>query len=420
MNFGGNNLSIWSIADQIICFLYIMLFFWGATIKFGRKNEFNEDFLDINVMKSLRGFAAIGIILHHISQEVLLQEHGILSSFLKTGAYFVAIFFFCSGYGLIKSLDTKDNYLKGFIKNRVLKSLVLPFYVNAFIYGILILLVGYPMELERILFGLTGLTLINKYAWFPIVLAIYYIVFYICFRFIKSRPTCFVIIFVFMMSLGICTFLNVRFAWWTNLVNRLMNNTNQNEAPWWMQDNVFWFSGEWWVTSTPAFLAGLVFANYEKYIVSFFKKKYALKFYILLIITMVLYELSDLCQIALSSRTESSVNSSGLEYSILRFICQIPIFTIVGFTIIIFMMKYHIKNPVLDFYGKYSFHTYLMNLAAITVSRVVEKPVFFDLGKGNYLLFGVSVLALTTLLGIEEQKLTSFIQNKLFKKQNNI
>lgn len=111
--------------DQIVLYACVILFIWGGTNKFGRKLEFNDDFTSLDAMKSLRGFAAIGVLLHHISQEELFQNMKVLSPFVNAGAYFVAIFFFCSGYGLIKSLDTKKDYLKGFIRNRIVKAIVL-------------------------------------------------------------------------------------------------------------------------------------------------------------------------------------------------------------------------------------------------------------------------------------------------------
>ena len=114
-------LTIWSIIDKVVAYLFIVLLFWGGKNKFGKKDEFNDDFLSLEVMKSLRGFAALGVILHHISQEYFFQEEGVLSVFVNAGAFFVSIFFFCSGYGLLKSLDTKKDYLKGFIRKRIVR-----------------------------------------------------------------------------------------------------------------------------------------------------------------------------------------------------------------------------------------------------------------------------------------------------------
>ena len=195
----------WFIADKIVAYLFIVLFIWGASNKFGKRDEFNEDFTSLAAMKSLQGFAALGVILHHISQEYFFQEEGVLSLFVNAGAYFVALFFFCSGYGLLKSYDTKKDYLKGFIGKRVVKALVIPFYVNVILYGIMMFLVKWPVEPLQWVTNFLGITMMNRFAWFPIILVLLYLVFYLCFRFIKNRPACFIVIGLFIISLGIIT-----------------------------------------------------------------------------------------------------------------------------------------------------------------------------------------------------------------------
>ena len=52
--------------------LCLVLLVWGGKFAgFGRR--FHEDSTSLPVMKSLRGFAALGVILHHISQEAAFQ-----------------------------------------------------------------------------------------------------------------------------------------------------------------------------------------------------------------------------------------------------------------------------------------------------------------------------------------------------------
>ncbi|MBR3279802.1 MAG: acyltransferase family protein [Lachnospiraceae bacterium] len=407
---------ICSILDKIVCYLFIMLLFWGATNKFGKKDEFNDDFTSLEVMKSLRGLAAIGVMLHHISQEQFLQQEGVLSGFVNAGVYFVAIFFFCSGYGLIKSLDSKKDYLKGFIRKRIVRAIVVPFYVNVLIYGLLMFIVRMPINKTQWITNLLGLTMMNRYAWFPIVLALLYLVFFLCFRFIKKRPVCFVVIFVFMIAMGLLFCFEGHYAWWYGPKNWWMDEQYwENGIFWWQNEQVLWFNGEWWVNSAPAFLTGLIFANYEKQITAFFKKSYALKFNILLAITGVLFILSEVGQAVFGYWTEWEGKGPEIGDKIATYFMQIPLLTVFAFTVVIFMMKFHVKNPVLSFFGKYSLHTYLMNLAAITVMRFVEVPVFFDFGKGNYLIYGIAVLAISTYAGVKEQQLTEFVQRLLFR-----
>ena len=416
-----NGTFICSILDKIVCYLFIVLFIWGGSNKFGKKDEFNEDFTSLEVMKSLRGIAAIGVMLHHISQEYMLQEAGVLSAFVNAGAYFVAIFFFCSGYGLIKSLDTKKDYLKGFIRKRIVKAIVIPFYVNVLVYGILMFIVKIPLNKTQWVTNLLGITMMNRYAWFPIVLAILYLVFFICFRFIKNRPACFVIIFIFMVALGMLFCVEGHYAWWYGPKNWWMDEKFwENGMQWWQNEQIFWFNGEWWVNSAPAFLTGLIFANYENKIVAFFKKKYSLKFHVLLVITALLYGLSSFGQSKFGYWTEWNGNGPAIGDKVVTYFMQIPLLAVVPFTIFMLMMKYHVKNPVLAFFGKYSLHTYLMNLAAITLMRFVEVPVFFDFGNGNLLIYGLSVLAISTYAGVKEQQLTEFVQRLLFREKKKV
>lgn len=412
-----NGLTVTKVLDQIICYLFLILFIWGANIKFGKKDQFNDDHASLDAMKSLRGFAAIGVILHHISQEDIFQQKAVFSAFVNAGAYFVAIFFFCSGFGLIKSLNSKENYLKGFIKNRIVKAIVLPFYVNVIVYGILMAVTGYELPKERWIFNFLGLTMMNTYAWFPIVLALLYLVFFLCFRFIKKRPVCFAVIFLFIIGLGGLFSWNGHFAPWHGPENWWLNPF-YNQREWWQYDMTLWFSGEWWVNSAPAFLAGLVFANYEKQITGFFKKAYVLKFHVLLIITMIFYKLSAFGQMKFGYWTEYNGNGAGMVEKFKTYLCQVPLFLILGFTIIIFMMKYHVSNPVSRFFGKYSLHTYLMNLACIQGCGFIQKIKFpAKAGNLNLLLYGAAVIALTVALGVGEYWLTEGIKKLLFRKK---
>ena len=194
----------------------------------------------------------------------------------------------------------------------------------------------------------------------------------------------------------------------------------ENGLQWWQNEQILWFNGEWWVNSAPAFLSGLIFANYEKQIVAFFKKNYMLKFHVLLAITALLYGLSSFGQSKFGYWTEWNGNGPEIGDKIITYFMQIPLLIVVPFTIFMLMMKYHVKNPVWAFFGKYSLHTYLMNLAAITLMRFVEVPAFFDFGKGNYLIYGLAVIAISTFAGVKEQQLTEFVQRLLFREKKKV
>ena len=417
-------ISIWRVIDRIVCFLFVSILVVGGKNKIGRKNEFNDDFTSLEVMKSVRGLAAIGVILHHISQEWTFQESGVLTPFVNAGAYFVAIFFFCSGYGLIRSFESKKDYLKGFIRKRIVRAIVVPYYVDVVLYGVFYFVVKIPFEKTQWVTNLLGVTMMNTYAWFPIVLALLYLVFFICFRFFGNRKVCFAVILVFIIAMGIGACINGHMAWWAGPANWWMDdNFWETSFKWWMDEKIFWFQGEWWVNSAPAFLTGLIFATYEQKIVSFFKKKYAGKFFVLLIITLLLFGLSEYGQSRFGYWSEFDGTGPAIREKIATYFCQIPLMFVVPFTVFIFMMKYHVINPVTRFFGKYSLHTYLMNLMALTCLRFLsynfsDSPFYLGGTYNNLLAFAIGVIVLSVLLGVGEQNLTGKVQRFLFEKKS--
>lgn len=410
--------NFWSIFRIATYYFFFMLLFWGSSSKLGKK-DFHKDFASLDVMKSLRGFAAIGVILHHISQETIFQNGKVLTPFVNAGAFFVAIFFFCSGYGLIKSLDSKENYLHGFVKNRILKGIMLPFYINILLYALYFAITKVKMPAQQWIFNFTGLTMMNAYAWFPVVLALLYLFFFLCFRFIKNRPVCFVIIGLLIIGLGLGFCYNGHFAWWS----RKKDNWwmfNASNVHWWQNQKILWFNGEWWVNSAPAFLTGLIFANYESKIVPFFKRLYALKFHVVLLLTYIAFRLSEYGQSHFGYWREYEMKGPRVDLKIATYFCQVPLFALVGFLVILFMMKYHVENPVTRFFGKYSLDTYLMNLMALEITRyLMDKKKFpFIIKKSNKLLiFAITVFVLTIVLGVIEKKLTDLIKKLLFPKE---
>jgi peptidoglycan/LPS O-acetylase OafA/YrhL len=117
--------------------------------------------------------------------------------------------------------------------------------------------------------------------------------------------------------------------------------------------------------------------------------------------------------------TEWMGKGPGIADKVKTYFCQVPLFLFLGLTIIIFMMKYHVSNPVSRFFGKYSLHTYLMNLAALTALRFLQNadsPI--KAGKYNLLVYALGVILLSVLLGVGEQKLTELLQKLLFKKKD--
>ena len=388
--------------------LLIVLILFGCKFAW-RKNEFNDDFLSLDVTKSLRGFAAIGVILHHISQESAFQKVKELSPFVNAGFYFVAIFFFCSGFGLIKSLKTKENYLDGFLKKRVLKTIVIPFYVCVLLYGIYKLIMGVKMPVAHWITNLLGLTLMNEYAWYPIVLTILYVAFYFIFKHVKNRKLCFALMFLVIFAQGVFFAFNGHFAWWAGKSNWWMQPNGWANAKWWMHQKIIWFFGEWWVNSSIAFFIGMIYANFEEKIVAWFKKCYWIKLVALLALWLIFNFISGMAHWNLGYWSEYSGNGPGILNKFVCYFSQLPqvtFYVLFSFTI---MMKFYSVNPITKFFGNLSYETYMMNLIAIEVFRFLlysnnstggwPIPIYKS-GNYNLAIYAGAVLASSILLGI--------------------
>lgn len=404
--------------------LILALFLWGGKFAGFKKEGFHEDSSSLNSMKSLRGFAAIGVILHHISQENAFQwagggygKPGELAIFVNAGFLFVSIFFFCSGYGLIKSLGTKPDYFKGFMKKRVLKTLVIPYYVSILLYGLARFASGERLPAAQWITNLLGFSMMNEYAWYPIIAAILYTAFYLIFKNIKNRKVCYLLMALIIVLLGMIFCVNGHFTWWAGPNNWWLSDSPLNEK-WWAQQKVFWLSGEWWINSCPALFVGMLFARFEENIRGWFKKFYWGKLVLVLVLTLATMILSGIGQMKFGWWTEFSGNGPDIGKKIATYFFVIPysmLFPIMLFTI---MLKYKVSNPVSRFFGKYSLETYMMNLIPLTAFRFLiykmdpqwgSMPVY-KTGNYNLAIYLVAVFAATILLGMLYKLLCGLVQ----------
>ncbi|SEP99460.1 Peptidoglycan/LPS O-acetylase OafA/YrhL, contains acyltransferase and SGNH-hydrolase domains [Treponema bryantii] len=403
--------------------LMLALFIWGGKFAGFKNDQFHEDSSSLDSMKSLRGFAAIGVILHHISQEQAFQQAGgyqkpgEMSIFVNAGFLFVAIFFFCSGYGLIKSLETKPDYLNGFMKKRVLKALVIPYYVSILIYGILRFVSGERFAPVQWVTNLLGVSMMNPYAWYPIIAGILYTAFYLIFKNIKNRKVCYLLMAVVILLLGMIFCVNGHFPWFAGPKNWWLSPSSPLYKKWWAQQQVWWLSGEWWINSCPALFIGMLFAHYEANIREWFKKFYWGKLVLVLVITFGTFALAGYGQMRFGWWSEWSGRGPDIDRKIATYFCVIPYSMMFAIFLYTIMLKYKVSNPVSRFFGKYSLETYMMNLIAITAFRFLlyrtgGAPVY-KAGHYNLAIYFAAVFAVTILLGLLYKFLCGLLQKKL-------
>ena len=182
--------------------------------------------------KPLRGVMAIAIILHHMSEKTV---GGVLFPLLQHMGYLiVAVFFFLSGYGLLVAYKKKGtSYLKGFWKKRILYIFIVFVWISM-VYAVYHIIVG------NFKFSLT----IAANSWYMVIQILLYVFFWLAFKLTGSRSR--------LLSIG-CVFI-----FQTALVFVLKANG---------------YEGIWYM-SNYAFIAGLLWANYNESINQLINKKY--------------------------------------------------------------------------------------------------------------------------------------------------
>lgn len=222
--------------------------FYGA--KISKKKEWNEEFLSLSMTKALQGFCAIAIMMHHIAQKTSASwlpksvTHQGLEPFVPIGTFFVGFFFFCSGYGLVKSMHEKENYLDNFYTRRM-RIILFAFLITNLIF----FLVRYKLADHLVIgmpwfFHLQGTALPNKYSWYALVIFYFYLVFYLAFRFCKKES----------IAIGIVFLVSILY---------MLN------CDWWM-------FGDWWYNTILIFPLGMLFAKNQTKILAHWKKRYML------------------------------------------------------------------------------------------------------------------------------------------------
>lgn len=124
-------------------------------------------------MNMLRGVFAILIVLGHCARRFDLEPFWLVIP--HYGAFIWVCYFFCvSGWGLAFNYDVKENYLKGFIRKKVVKLAFLALETEIIVRGLKILILKEKLELNiDLLFG---------WNWYVYELIVLYICFWTIYK----------------------------------------------------------------------------------------------------------------------------------------------------------------------------------------------------------------------------------------------
>ncbi|MBQ6271678.1 MAG: acyltransferase [Clostridiales bacterium] len=322
---------IWLIA----CGMMLLLFL-GA--KVSKRHEWQEEPLSLSTSKGIQGFAAVAIILHHLSQE-LVDKAGPLEFLSGCGVLFVGIFFFFSGYGLYTSLKNKENYLKGFLKKRYVAILV-PFYMCILVFTLALCACGTKLKGWEILRVLSGWTLINTHMWYIVEIAILYLVFFILYRLIKNRTAATILMTVFVLAM-------IGGSLW------LCHGKDFSCR--------YWFMGEWWYNASFLFIVGILVSKHAEILTKFARKAYVVLLPLFAGLTWFLGVKTNDALNKYSYWSEIPGETRAIGDKLRCLSVQLPWIMCFVIFLLLVMMKVRFGNPILKFLGSVSLELYLLH-----------------------------------------------------------
>lgn len=297
------------------------------------KGQFHQDAFSQQSNLPLRGFFMLLIVFHHLSQ--LLSDPGSLAFLQGIGPLCVSFFFFESGYGLMKSALTKENYFRHFFTRRYVK-LLLPFFCCNLIYLCVNMGFGTFYSPARFLKCLIGLELVNTHAWFILTLMLFYLAFYLIFRFCRGCILQYVLLFGFQLLYSAYC----------------MHKGSGMQL----------FEGPWWFNSSSLFFVGVLFAAFEPAVIPFVQKNYSLFLTLSIPVFLLFYLVSVYVTGTFPYQTQDiSPLSPHMLGSWFNMIWQSLAVISFCLTVLLMTMKLKCSNPLLCFLGNISLELYLIH-----------------------------------------------------------
>lgn len=240
------------IADTLLI-PFVLLLLIGAKTSSKEENKFFDDYLSVDNTNILKGIFAVTVVIYHLG--LCTNDNGSKLLIHCSGDFAVKFFFFASGYGLLtqykKYRERGIDYAKGFLGKHIPK-LVIPLlvltvpYVLYFASGETYYGVGkINLDMFTDLFVHNGLYVVFN-AWFVFELVALYIVFWLCFRFIKD----------YKKAVQFCVLATIALMCAFYCLHIYQNYNN------------------FWYYSTFAFAVGIIYAYYKENIDAFIKKRY--------------------------------------------------------------------------------------------------------------------------------------------------
>ncbi len=196
--------------------LLIVVIFIMACWKMQLYHGINENYLSRDNCTVLKGLFAVIISLHHISQNV---DGGVIASNLKSVGYLsVGVFFFISGYGVMKQYKSSSDYLRGFLRKRLV-AICIPYAIVVCIYwASSFSFYQRPYSLLEVIKSLVNGVPIAANSWYVIFIILFYLVFFQSATMHKKNYGRIILscTLIFMLWVGFCLFRKFADYWFNS------------------------------------------------------------------------------------------------------------------------------------------------------------------------------------------------------------
>lgn len=335
----------------------LVLLFWGAHVY--KKGEWNDEVLSFSHTKAFLGFCAIIILFHHASQRTCAPwlmpnkiRHG-LDPFVFAGYLCVAVFFFCSGYG-VYTAHSKEGFFDHYIRRRIMP-VVTPMVIMWLVFFVIEKVRHISVE-KPIWLGT------YNYLWYVPAMIYLYAVFYLSFKVIKNdRLSMAVMIIGTVIHFVLC---------------------------------MVFGPGTWWYNTPFMFVLGIVFARHKDGLLAFFKKAYPLWVIVSLVVTLLAFGFANYYYFFIMIL---GIPYSDMGHFLGELIGQlISAATFVWFCLLV-GMKVRIGNKVLAFFGTFTLEFYLVHplfiqLFGFAFVNDMTRPIFYI---KNVFLYTLASIVLT-------------------------
>lgn len=211
----------------MIFFVLILVLIMARTIKITAPGQYNREYMSRDMTAQTKGIFVILVLLGHAV--TYIQTNGAVDELylqLKNhlGQMVVVMFFFYSGYGMMKSiLNKKYDYVRGIPARRFLPVFV-NFVIAVLLFVLVNLMLGKTFPVSTILWSLIGWSSVGNSNWYMFVVFVAYILMFLSFlplRWFKKSPAVYLCTALFTVLIVVFVFWEIRTglpSWWYDTV----------------------------------------------------------------------------------------------------------------------------------------------------------------------------------------------------------